>query len=274
MPELPEAETIVRDLRPHLTGEVFAGAEVTHADILGPGLTTQKLSHDVAGRRVDGVDRRGKNVVFRLAGGRVVAVNLGMTGRLVMSHAARAGELRHIAVRFPLEGGGALLFDDMRRFGRVDLFEAAGWRARGEELGAEPLDDAFTAEHLRRLTRASRVPIRNFLLDQRKVAGVGNIYANEALFLAGIRPTRRARTLTRAEIERLHAGLRAVLEDAIAARGTTLRDYRDGSGAEGTYEPRLRVYDRAGASCPNCGSLIKRVVLTNRSAFYCPRCQR
>lgn len=277
MPELPEAETIARDLRRRIAGRRIAGVDVRHRDVLAPGLSPATLDAGLRGRALTEVGRRGKNVVLHFGASddaRILVVNLGMTGRLVASAARRAGELGHIAVRFRFEDGEALLFDDVRRFGRLDLYDAAGWGARRAELGLEPLDDAFTAARLHALTRASRTPIRNLLLDQRKVAGVGNIYANEALYRAGIRPRRAARSLTRAEAARLCDALRAVLRDAIRARGTTLRDYRDGGGEAGGFEPLLEAYGRNGAACPRCGATIKRVVVTNRSAFYCPGCQR
>jgi formamidopyrimidine-DNA glycosylase len=167
-----------------------------------------------------------------------------------------------------------LLYDDARRFGRLDLCDADRWAERDAALGVEPLSDAFTGERLYELTRTSIVPIRNWLLDQRRVAGVGNIYANEALYRAGVRPTRRARTLTRAECSRLAGALRDVLQESIAARGTTISDFRDGRGEPGGFEKWLRVYARDGQPCRTCPSPIKRKVLTNRSAFYCPNCQR
>ncbi|HEX6558857.1 MAG TPA: zinc finger domain-containing protein, partial [Longimicrobiales bacterium] len=179
----------------------------------------------------------------------------------------------HVAARLELDDGSALLYDDSRRFGSLDLFSAAAWHERQSTLGVEPLSSDFTAQRLHELTRSSIVPIRNWLLDQRHVVGVGNIYAAEALYRAGVRPTRRARTLTRAETVRLRDSLRAVLSAAVEGRGTTLSDYRDASGEEGAYESRLQVYDRAGTPCPNCSTPIKRVVFTNRSAFYCPKCQ-
>ena len=274
MPELPEAETIVRDLRPRLTGATIVDARVRHADILNPPLTPRRLAHGVRGRRISGVSRRGKIVIIELQHDLRLAINLGMSGRVVTSDAARAGEFRHIAVTLALEDGRAILYDDARRFGRLALHTPLSWRVRDASLGLEPLSNEFTAERFRALTRVSAVPIRNWLLDQRRVAGVGNIYANEALFLAGVRPTRRARTLTRAEVGRLREALRNVLVRAIAARGTTFSLYRDASGEEGGFYPALAVYDRAGQPCPRCGSGIKRIALTNRSAFYCPTCQR
>jgi excinuclease ABC subunit C len=172
-----------------------------------------------------------------------------MTGRVVTSDAARAGELRHVAVTLHLEDGRAVLYDDARRFGDLDLRDADGWLERDAQLGVEPLSDAFTAERLHELTRTSITPIRNWLLDQRRVAGVGNIYAVEALYRAGIRPTRRARTLKRRETELLRATLRDVLQESIDARGTTISDYRDGSGEPGSFNRRLQAYDRAGEAC-------------------------
>lgn len=274
MPELPEAETIARDLAGRVQGQTLAGAQVPRPDILGPGLDPAGLDAGVRGRTLEQVTRRGKNVVLRLSDRARIVVNLGMTGRLLTSDAPRSAEMRHIAARFLLADGPAILFDDARRFGRIELHSENGWRCWEAGLGAEPLEDSFTAEALRRLTRGSRVPIRNWLLDQRHVAGVGNIYAAEALFRAGIRPLRRARTLRVREVERLRDALREVLADAIRARGTTLNDYRDGAGEEGSFGLQLRVYGREGEPCVTCGTPIVRRVSANRSTFYCPECQR
>lgn len=274
MPELPEAETIVRDLRARLPGAVVARTVVTHHDVLHKGLTAATLGRKLRGRTFTGVSRRGKNVVLELDAGLRIVINLGMTGRVVTSDAARAGELRHIAVRLHLQDGRAVLYDDARRFGDIDLRDEEGWAIRTAELGVEPLSEAFTADVLHRLTRTSISPVRNWLLDQRRIAGVGNIYAIEALYRAGIRPSRRARTLTKRETSRLRDTLRDVLQESIDARGTTISDYRDGSGEPGEFNTRLRVYDREGQPCLSCGATVKRVVMSNRSAFYCPQCQR
>src|SRR5690606_36217215 len=191
----PEAETIVRDLRSRIPGAVVTRVVVTHPDVLHKGLTPALLGRRLKGRTVTGVSRRGKNVVIEFDDGLRLIINLGMTGRVVTSDAPRAGELRHIAARFHLHDGRAILYDDARRFGDIDLRDEAGWTERDAELGIEPLSDEFTAERPHALTRRSITPIRNWLLDQKRIAGVGNIYAIEALFRAGIRPTRRARTL-------------------------------------------------------------------------------
>jgi formamidopyrimidine-DNA glycosylase len=272
VPELPEAETIARDLNPRLRGARVIGVDVHHPDVLAR--PAAELGHALLGRVIAGVGRRGKNVVVAFEDDARLMVNLGMTGRLVLSDAARASECRHVAVTLTLEDGRALLYDDVRRFGLLELYEPEAWPARDAELGLEPLSEGFTADALWALTRRTRSPVRNFLLDQSKVAGVGNIYALEALFRAGIRPTRRANRITRAEAGTLRHELRSVLEEAIGNRGTTFSDYRDGAGESGGFQPLLRVYGRAGHPCGICGSTIKRTVLTNRSAFYCPACQR
>jgi formamidopyrimidine-DNA glycosylase len=274
MPELPEAETIVRDLRPTIVGRIVTGAKVIWPDILVPPLTPRKLTRALKHRRIVTVERRAKNIIIRFAEDTVLMINLGMTGRVVASSAKRASELTHIAIRLDLDNGSALLYDDARRFGRWEVFTPAAWTARERRFGPEPLGGDFTAAGLYESTRRSISPIRNWLLDQTKVAGVGNIYAAEALFRAGVRPTRRARTLTRAETARLRDTVREVLAAAITARGTTMSDYRDGSGEEGGFWPLLLVYGRDGLPCLRCGTSIKRIVLTNRSAFYCPSCQK
>jgi formamidopyrimidine-DNA glycosylase len=274
MPELPEAETIVRDLQGRVVGNAIMRARLQRADLLAPGLTPTRFRTRLRGRRIVAVERRAKKVVLRFHDDSRLVISLGMTGRVVTSDAPRAAELRHIGARLELDDGRAILYDDARRFGELAVLTPAEWQEREALLGIEPLSDQFTAEALHGLTRGSAVPIRNWLLDQRRVAGIGNIYALEALFLAGIRPTRRARTLTRRQSAALRDAIRQVLAASIDVRGTTISDYRDASGEKGGYDRRLRVYDRAGEPCPNCGRPIKRVVLTNRSAFYCPACQR
>jgi formamidopyrimidine-DNA glycosylase len=273
MPELPEAETIAADLRERIEGARVRAVSVFRPDILA-GTDPARLGRRLRGRRLTRIGRRGKNVVFELDDGGRVLVNLGMTGRLITSDAPNARQMNHVAARFALDGGRDLLFDDTRRFGRIEVLEPSAWSVRDAALGLEPLSEGFTPDAFWKLVRRSRTPIRNRLLDQRFVAGVGNIYANEALFLARVRPRRGARTLRRREADALRIGLRDVLRRAVEARGTTLRDYLGGGGQIGGFQPRLKVYGREGEPCPTCSTPIKRVVLTNRSAFYCPRCQR
>ncbi len=273
MPELPEAETIVRGLRRAVLGERIRRTEVLHPDVLRQPPRT--LSRLVRGRSISRVERRGKNVVLVLEGGGVIAVNLGMTGRLLPFAGPPAPHHRptHPAVRFRFESGGLLVFDDQRRFGTVECLDDASWASRSGRLGPEPLSPGFTAGRLRAALGASRAPVRSWLLDQRRVAGVGNIYANEALHLAGIHPRRPARSVTGPEAARLHGALRRVLQAAIEKGGTTIRNYRNADGEEGAYAPRLYVYGREGEGCLTCGHHIERTVFGNRSAFFCPTCQ-
>lgn len=271
MPELPEVETIVRDLRRLLRGAVIREVEVLRPDLIGGG-DAGGFAAALRGGRIHEVSRRAKNLVFDLGADRLV-VNLGMTGRLLV---ASDGETdpSHLGVRFRLDDGRELRYHDVRRFGRLEVLSAAEWAARDQGLGYEPLAEDFGADDLFRLAQRSRVAIKTWLMDQRRIVGVGNIYASEALFRAGIDPRRPARTITREEAERLHRAIREVLREAIDFRGTTLLDYRDASGEEGGFAARLRVYDRAGRPCRVCGAPVARLVQGGRSTFYCPVCQR
>lgn len=273
MPELPEVETIVRDLRDLVIGAEIARVTVKFPDVLVAAAPAE-FAAGLARRRIRDVQRRAKNIVLSLDDGSALVINLGMTGRVVVSTSERAEDLRHVAVKLDLTDGRALLYDDVRRFGRLEHFAPGHWERRALEFGVEPLSPEFSGERLYELTRLSITPIRNWLLDPYRVAGIGNIYANEALYRARIRPTRRANTLTRAETARLRDALVDVLEKAIEMRGTTMSDYRDASGEEGAFWDVRKVYAREGEPCERCGSAIKRIVLSNRSAFYCPKCQR
>jgi formamidopyrimidine-DNA glycosylase len=196
-----------------------------------------------------------------------------MTGRLLVALPGERCESRHPAITFLLDHGGRLVYDDVRRFGSLDVLDRSRWRAWSQGLGPEPLSRSFTARSLRHDLGHSRTPIRSWLLDQKKIAGIGNIYANEALFLAKIHPYRPAGSLGDVETRALHRALRKILRSAVEARGTTLRDYRDPLGQQGSFGPQLAVYGREGGPCPRCGGVVMRTVFGNRSAFFCSRCQ-
>lgn len=271
MPELPEVETIARDLAPRLAGTRVVDVRIVHADVVAG--EPEAFAEGLRGLHVAEVTRRGKNVVVRMEDDSRLVVNLGMTGRLVTSDAPRAAELGHVAVRFLLHDGRDLLYDDTRRFGLLQHMGPGEWLERDAALGAEPLADDFSGDRLWRLLKRTRSPVRNALLDQYRVAGIGNIYALEALHRAGIRPTRRGHRITRREAHRLRDAIRDVLARAIEHRGTTFSDYRDASGEAGGFQSLLRVYGREGEPCATCGTPVKRTTLTNRGAFYCPECQ-
>jgi formamidopyrimidine-DNA glycosylase len=271
MPELPEVETIVRDLDRVVRGQSIHEVVVLREDLIGdedPG----EFAAALRGQRIRTVTRRAKNIIFLLDADRLV-VNLGMTGRMLVF---TAGEPlpSHLGVRFLLDGRRELLYQDVRRFGRLWRIGDAEWQEWEAHLGVEPLSDDFTAALVLDLAQRSRSPIKTWLMDQRRIVGVGNIYASEALFYAGINPRLPAHALSEAQARRLHDAIRAVLTDAINFRGTTLLDYRDAQGERGGFAERLRVYGRDQQPCQSCGSDIERIVQAGRSTFFCPRCQQ
>ena len=273
VPELPEAETIVRGLRTKIVGESIRRVEVLRIDILRQPKSI--FSKRVRLRRIDGIERRGKNVLLVLNEGWVIKVNLGMTGRLLPFSRPPRGIERptHPAVRIRFLSGALLVFDDTRRFGSVEALSGAEWNERSNLMGPEPLGPSYQVSGLIDGLHRSSSPIRSWLLDQKRIAGIGNIYANEALYLAGIHPQRQSCSVTRNEAKALYRSLRSVLGDAIKAGGTTIQDYRNTDGDKGEYAGQLGIYGREGKPCNRCTSKVKRVVFGNRSAFYCPSCQ-
>ena len=271
MPELPEVETIVRDLDRLVSGATIQRVEVLKADLIR-GAGAADFERALRKRKIRGVSRRAKNIVLDLGDDRLV-VNLGMTGRLLAID-ADAPLPDYLGVRFDLDRGRRMLYRDVRRFGRLELVSADAWQKRQAKLGIEPLGPEFTPELLHELAGASRVALKTWLMDQKRVVGVGNIYASEALFRAKIDPRKPARTLTRPRARRLRDAIQEVLREAIEFRGTTLLDYRDAAGEEGAFARRLRVYDRKGEPCTVCGTPIRRIVQGGRSTFFCPTCQK
>jgi formamidopyrimidine-DNA glycosylase len=270
VPELPEVETVARDLDARLPGRT-----IERVTVLWPR-TVQRPALDafcarLAGRTVQHVGRRGKFVVIALDQGDRLLVHLRMTGRLLIEPAdAPAGP--HTRVVFALDRGERLRFDDARKFGRMLLLHPAEFGAFSAALGAEPLDAALDLPAFARLLDR-RARVKALLLDQRSLAGVGNIYADEALFRAGVHPARAACTLTPAELERLYGALRAVLATGVDYRGTSTSTYLDALGQRGRFQERLLVYRRAGQPCSRCGTSLARAVVGGRTSTFCPRCQ-
>lgn len=273
MPELPEAETIVRGIRPALDGATIRCAHVVKPDVLRESARSFRARSE--NRRVDGVTRRGKNIVIELDD-RVdtLLINLGMTGRVLPIAATRpTTPSTHPAVWFEMAPHGILVFDDVRRFGTVEILSEPEWEHRQRSMGPEPLSPRYRASDMTDALRRSRAPLRSWLLDQRRIAGVGNIYAAEALFRAGLHPQRVGQSVTPDEARRLHRSVRGILREAIANRGTTIQDYRDATGEPGNNAATLKVYGREGKPCVRCNTPIERVVFSGRSAFLCPSCQ-
>jgi formamidopyrimidine-DNA glycosylase len=271
VPELPEVETIVRDLARLLPGARIAAVDIIHPDLIH-GESAEAFAEAMKGETIAGVRRRAKNILIELDAPHLLAVNLGMTGRLLI-RAPEDPSPSHPGVRFALEDGRELAYHDVRRFGELRRFTAEEWSRREEALGVEPLSGDFTAGWMGEIAGRSRVAVKSWLMDQRRVVGVGNIYASEALFRAGVDPRRPANSLSTGETLRVVEGVRAVLKEAITFRGTTFLDYRDARGERGGFSARLRVYDRAGEPCTGCGEGIERTVQGGRSTFFCPRCQ-
>lgn len=269
MPELPEVETVRRTIEPHLLGRVIRAVHVTERRLRIP--IARGFETRLVGRRVRAVRRRAKYLLIDVGAREPLfwVVHLGMSGRLVVGDPP-AG-MTHVHVIVDL-GEARLYFRDPRRFGLMRL--VADDSELGS-LGVEPLGESFGADYLWGLrVRHPRAPIKSLLLDQRRIAGLGNIYVNEALFRAGIRPRRRVQSLRRTEVERLAEAVRWVLEQAIASRGSSLLDYRDAEGNPGDFQRTLRVYERGGEPCRVCGTEVRRLLVAGRGTFYCPRCQR
>jgi formamidopyrimidine-DNA glycosylase len=275
MPELPEVETIARALEAQLSGRTIVRSEVRWPRAIACP-SADDFARQIRGRRVRSISRRGKFLVFALDHGFLLA-HLRMTGRLLLCDAAHQEDCAtpfndaHTHVYLYLDGDKILRFRDVRKFGRLYLVEDPA-QVLGE-LGLEPLEPTFTVAALGELLRGSRRLLKPFLLDQRRLAGLGNIYADEALWRAGLHPLRRSDGLSVAEVVRLHAAIQDVLREAIAHGGTTLRDYRSADDAPGRHQWSLAVYGREGQPCLRCGEAIVRMVVQQRSSYYCPRCQ-
>ena len=285
MPELPEVETVCQGLTPVLEGRQLTRVVARRLDLRFP--LPEKFAERLTGRRIERLERRAKYILAYLDRGEVLLMHLGMSGRFSIGsvNSNQAGKPdqtglsfgKHDHIIFETDAGSQIIFTDHRRFGMMDLFSAnerATYRFLAK-LGPEPLSEAFSAEYLVGALAGKRSPIKSALLDQRVVAGLGNIYVCEALFRAGISPENCAGTISRKSALRLVKDIRLVLQEAIKAGGSTLRDYRKTSGELGYFQTKFRVYDRAGATClrRGCDGEIVRVVQSGRSTFFCTSCQ-
>lgn len=273
MPELPEVETIKRSLAPRLLGKRIEDLEVLLPKAV-KGIPPEEARARLRGQVIGGLARRGKYLLLELAGGDRLAFHLRMTGQLLLRAAGSPREA-HTHLIFALSGHAELRYADLRKFGGFHYLGPGSPPPKGlADLGPEPLGGGFTPAYLAGLLAGRRGPLKGLLLDQRRIAGVGNIYADEILHRAGLAPTRPAASLGAPETERLFRAIRDVLAEGIAHRGTTMRNYVDGDGRPGEYQERLRVYGRAGGPCPDCGGEIRRLVVAGRGTYYCPACQR
>jgi formamidopyrimidine-DNA glycosylase len=274
MPELPEVETIRRQLAPELEGRRLDSIQILDPRWCEPA-PPEEVAQAVEGRRIDRLDRRGKWLVWELAGEVHLVMHLRMTGNLLLVPAGDT-ERRFLRVRIDLDDGRHVLFCDARRFGTgvVLLGHDAVHDYFAGRVGIEPLGPDFTGEALRDMAHGRKAPVKAFLLTQERVAGVGNIYADEALWLSKIHPLRPVGTLKPKQLESLRDSVVQVLRAGIDAKGATIDDYRDAAGAEGSFQDRFQVHLRAGERCPRCGSTIRKIRAAGRGTYFCPRCQR
>lgn len=282
MPELPEVETVRRGLEPVIAGKAIVRAEVRRADLRWP--FPERMAERLTGRRVEALRRRSKYILADLDGGETLIAHLGMSGRMLVSgvmlgayHHELAAPEKHDHVVLDFEGGARVTLNDARRFGAMDLWPTGDLEAHRllAGLGPEPLGNAFDAGVLMRRLEGRGTPVKAVLLDQKVVAGLGNIYVCEALWRAGISPLRLARDVSPRETEDLVATIRAVLAEAIEAGGSSLRDHRQADGELGYFQHSFAVYGREGEPCrtPGCDGIVARDVQSGRSSFHCPVCQ-
>lgn len=271
MPELPEVETLVRGLAPVLRGRRIARVTVRESRLRAP--IAADFAARLTGRRFGALWRHGKFLLAPLDDERVWLVHLGMSGRLTLADPGRP-DLTHDHVVVALDDGRLLTYNDPRRFGRLAIVAREAVAAETVS-GVDALSDELTPAFLRASARRHRrTTVKSLLMDQREIAGLGNIYVNEILFRSGVRPRRRAGRLTGAECARIVEATRVVLAAAVARGGSSISDYRDGFERFGSYQDEHQVYDRAGEPCRRCGTAVRACVVTGRASFYCPRCQR
>jgi formamidopyrimidine-DNA glycosylase len=273
MPELPEVQTVLTTLQPRLLGRRIEQVEVFLEKII-KSPHPQEFVTLLRGRSITGLGRRGKYLLLELDGSRLLVVHLRMTGRLVYSSPDTPRE-KHTHLVFHLNNGDELRFQDMRQFGTMSLMRIESFEAfcSQKDLGPDALDPALTRDLFEKRFQGRRGQIKKLLLDQSPVAGIGNIYANEILWRARIHPERTTASLTPVDMEGLYRAMRSVLKEAVAGRGTTLRDYVDGEGNPGNFQSQLAVHGREGEPCPKCGKEIIRLKTGGRSSFVCSGCQ-
>jgi formamidopyrimidine-DNA glycosylase len=287
MPELPEVETIRKSLQGAIVGKKIVGIEVRKAKIF------RGETKGVIGKRIEAVERRGKVLIIRLTGKKALMVHFKLTGQMVWVPQAKDQKLKTITLGHPVPfagselpaktthviigvDGGKLFYNDLRQFGWIKIVDNDELRMLNDELGIEPFDKRFTNDYLKQVFSKTSKAIKLVLMDQTKIAGVGNIYANDALFVAGIRPDKPARELGDKDIKILRESIIKVLNDGLKFGGSSAKDeaYIKPTGEPGKYQEHFRVYQREGQKCLKCGGLIKRVNLGGRGTFFCPRCQK
>lgn len=267
MPELPEVETIKNELLPHIVGHTIKGVSLLWERILRQP-SPAEFHADISGQKISGLSRRGKYLVFQLGGDVCLIAHLKMSGSLLIGRSSPPEYTRAI---IHLDDGSDIFFRDPRKFGTLQLVKNIDSILC--KLGPEPLSSGFIPETLYDSIKKRKAPIKAVLLDQGFIAGIGNMYADEALFTAGIHPLRAASSLSRTEVKRLHRAIQNVLQEAIGNKGASVNTYFRPNGAKGTAQSHFRVAHRGGKPCPTCNTPIQRIPVRNRGSYFCPRCQ-
>ncbi len=275
MPELPEVETIRRSLVPVVLHKPIEAVQIRYARLV-QHMSVQDLQAVLVGNQFIDLARRGKYLLFQLANNWELVAHLRMTGRLIYFSSGRIPLAKHTSAVFDFGVQGQLRLEDVRKFATLDLVPRGNYeQIKGlSSLGVEPLSADFSMGLFARLLRGRKAKIKGLLLDQSKLAGLGNIYVDESLFMAKIHPERPAGSLTKKEAGRLYEAIRSVLEQAIANQGTTFRDYRTGYGQEGSFQNKLLIYGKKGELCPRCQTEVQHIKVAGRTSHYCPRCQK
>ncbi|MFP4021410.1 MAG: bifunctional DNA-formamidopyrimidine glycosylase/DNA-(apurinic or apyrimidinic site) lyase [Halanaerobium sp.] len=276
MPELPEVETVVKGLRPLITDKIVTAVEIREKNMIAyPENDIESFRDSLIGSKIEAVNRRGKYIIIELSQDKNMVIHLRMTGKLLVKEVKEFRD-KHTHVIFSLNDGQEIRFNNIRKFGRVYLIdknhpEQAGGLA---DLGPEPLSEELTLEDFKKLFENRRALMKSLLLNQHFVAGIGNIYADEILFRSAVRPDRTADTLTEAEKEAIYHNMRDILEKGIIYGGTSFSDYVNAFGEKGSFQEELRVHQREGENCYDCGSIIEKIKISGRSTYFCPKCQK
>ncbi len=276
MPELPEVETVVKGLRPLIADKIVTAVEIREENMIGfPEDNIKAFRDSLIGSKIEAVNRRGKYIIIELSTDKNMVIHLRMTGKLLVKEVKEFRD-KHTHVIFSLNDGQEIRFNNIRKFGRVYLIdknhpEQAGGLA---DLGPEPLSDELTVNDFKKLFENRRALMKSLLLNQHFIAGIGNIYADEILFRAGVRPDRTADTLTEAEKESIYHNMREILNKGIIYGGTSFSDYVNAFGEKGSFQEELRVHQREGEECYECGTIIEKTKISGRSTYFCPQCQK
>ncbi|MCC3145558.1 DNA-formamidopyrimidine glycosylase [Halanaerobium sp. Z-7514] len=275
MPELPEVQTVIKGLRPLIVDKKITELEVREENLIGyPDISIDELKKRLIGAKIESISRRGKYILINLDIDKILVIHLRMTGKLLVKEAAEFKD-KHTHVIFTLDDGQEIRFNNVRKFGRIYLIdpekpEQAGGLAN---LGPEPLSEQLSLEDFKKLFANRRGVIKSLLLNQKFIAGIGNIYADEILYLSGIEPERKADSLSEEEKEKIYFNMRDILEKGIIYGGTSFSDYVNAFGEKGSFQAELKVHQRQGEACHICGSKIKKKKIGGRASYYCPKCQ-